>query len=167
MKKYQCIDNLIRKLSDAGDEVMSCANAYFGENGEERHYRVLISDLTSEHQFDEAYIPLLVQMLNERTDDIVFEDLVDEIVAYNDQQKENQTEMLNGLIDLDFPPKRMNYLLNKALDWLGECENGADLYDTLKTKVGMTDEEITAAGFDLSEHYNGFLEDESSDITMQ
>ncbi len=71
-------------------------------------------------------------------------------------------------MSMQFPPERMEYLLNRALDWLGECENGADLYETLKTKVGMTDEEIADAGFDtLSEFFNGFLEDEGPGMIME
>ena len=166
MKNYKCIADLTQRLSNAADEVISYANAHYSEEYIGPH-RALISDLQEEHGFDERYVPLLVDMLNERSTVLEFETIDDEIIAYRDQQEETQTEMPNGLIDLQFPPKRMNYLLNKAFDWLGECENGADLYDTLKRKVGMTDEEITSAGFDLSEHYNGFLEDESSDITMQ
>lgn len=51
-------------------------------------------------------------------------------------------------------PERMEQLLDRSLGWIKEMKSGADLYDTLKNEIGMTNEEITAAGFDLKEHYN-------------
>ena len=146
MKNYKCIADLTQKLSDAADEVMSCINAYRGETP----YRILISELAQTHHFDEAYVPLLVDILNEITDDIVFEDLVDEIMAYRDQPEET----LPGPSPLPYAPDRMEHLLDKALDWIGQLDTGAGLYDTLKNEIGMTDEEITAAGFEtLKEYY--------------
>lgn len=144
--RCQCVKDLEKKLSDAADEVISCANAYDGEGS----YRALIFDLTQMHGFDDAYIPLLVEMLNERSDGIVFEDMVDEIMAYRDQQEEK----LRGPSPLPFQPERMERLLDKALDWIGNQESGGELYNTLVERLGMSDDEIAAAGFDsLSEYF--------------
>ena len=69
---------------------------------------------------------------------------------------------------LPFPPERMERLLDKALDWIERMESGADLYDTLKFIVGMTDYEISAAGFDGLEQYFGSHDaDETDDLAMQ
>lgn len=164
MKNYKCIENLTRQLSDAADEVIACANAYDGESP----YRALISDLTEVHGFDEAYIPLLVEMLNERTDDMVFEDMVDEIMAYRDQQEEKQNETLPGPSPLPFLPERMEQILNKALDWIGNLESGGELYNTLVEQLNMSDDEIAAAGFDsLSEYFYDPDENKSVGITME
>lgn len=156
MTEYKCLKNLEKRLSGAVDEVISCANAYVGESP----YRVLISDLTQEYGFDEAYAPLLVDMLNECTNDIVFEDMVDEIMAYRDQKE----EMLSGPSPLPFSADRMEHLLDKALDWIGELESGSELYNTLVEKLGMSDEEIAAAGFDSLSEY--FEEPEQSDCPV-
>ncbi|MFA6730003.1 MAG: hypothetical protein WC152_01050 [Candidatus Izemoplasmatales bacterium] len=146
MRKYNCLTSLEKKLSDAADEVISCANAYDGEGS----YRALISDLTQAHGFDEVYIPLLIEMLNERSDSIVFEDMVDEIITYRNQQKEK----LPGPSPLPFSPDRMEQILDKALDWIGNQENGGELYNTLVEQFHMSDDEIAAAGFDsLSEYF--------------
>ncbi|MCL2344221.1 MAG: DUF6329 domain-containing protein, partial [Firmicutes bacterium] len=146
--KYQCVVTLENRLSAVVDDVMSRVNAYDGGNP----CRILISDLVAGHHFDEAYVPLLVDMLNERTDDIVFENIFDEITAYRDQPEET----LPGPSPLPYAPERMEHLLDKALDWIGQLDTGAGLYDTLKTQLGMTDEEITAAGFEtLKEYYTG------------
>lgn len=142
----QCMVNLEKCLSNAADEVISCANAYDGEGS----YRALISDLTQVHGFDDAYIPLLVEMLNERSDSIVFEDIVDEIMAYRDQQEEK----LPGPSPLPFSQDRMEQILDKALDWIGKLESGGELYNTLAEQLHMSDDEIAAAGFDsLSEYF--------------
>lgn len=144
--RCQCVVNLEKCLSNAADEVISCANAYNGEGS----YRALISDLTEVHGFDDAYIPLLVEMLNERSDSIVFEDMVDEIMAYRDQQEKK----LPGPSPLPFSQDRMEQILDKALDWIGNQESGGELYNTLVEQLHMSDEEISAAGFDtLSEYF--------------
>ena len=126
--------------------MVSCANAYDGEGS----YRALISALTEVHGFDEAYIPLLVEMLNEHFGDIMFEDMVDEIIAHRDQQEKK----LPDPSPLPFSPDRMEQILDKALDWIGNQESGGELYNTLVEQLHMSDEEISAAGFDtLSEYF--------------
>lgn len=165
MKNYKCIENLTRQLSDAADEVIACAGAYDGDGP----YRALISDLTEVHGFDDAYIPLLLEMLNERTDDMVFEDMVDEIMVYRDQQEEKQNETLPDPSLLPYPPERMEQLLDKALNWIGgNHQSDGALYNTLVEQLGMSDEEISAAGFNfLKEYFYSPDEDEIPGITME
>lgn len=43
--------------------------------------------------------------------------------------------------------KRSEELVGRLVCWLGESECGDELYDTLSKNIGMTDEEIRAAGF--------------------
>lgn len=43
--------------------------------------------------------------------------------------------------------KRSEELVGRFVCWLGESESGAELYDTLSQNIGMTDDEIRAAGF--------------------
>lgn len=140
MAYYNCIDDLAKRLSDAVDEVLSCAEAYDGEGP----YRVLIDDLTDEHGFDKQYIPLLNEMIKERVPDYDLDLFDDEIMLY---RKSIPT------LDLPFTKTRTMQLLNKALDWIGEMENGSELYDTLKNVIGMTDSEISAARFDMLKEY--------------
>jgi hypothetical protein len=141
MKPYQCIAKLEKSLSNMVDEVMSCATAYFSEDNCIGSYRVLLDDLTHEHGFDERYAPLLVDMLNERADSMEFEVIDDEIMGYSKQQ----TQIF------PFSPKRMDQLLDKALDWIGENNHRHELYDTLRNILGMTDDEIKNAKFELDE----------------
>lgn len=42
---------------------------------------------------------------------------------------------------------RKNDLIGRLISWIGEDQNGAELYDTLKSFVGMTDDEIRQSGF--------------------
>ena len=44
--------------------------------------------------------------------------------------------------------ERMNEICNNALDYLGELINRNEIYSVLTYSLGMTDEEITKAGFD-------------------
>jgi len=153
--QYQCVQNLEKRLSVIVDDVVAGANAYNGDGP----YRALISDLMAQYKFDDAYIPLLVEMLNERTDDIVFEDMVDEIVAFRDPVE----QILPGPAPLPYAPERMAHLLDKALDWIGMTGRDEELYDTLKNELGMTNSEISAAGFELERYYSepdgdGFIE---------
>ena len=60
--KINEIKNIESQLSDAADEIISCANAYDGIGA----YRVLINEIAETHGFDETYAPLLTAMLNER-----------------------------------------------------------------------------------------------------
>ena len=43
--------------------------------------------------------------------------------------------------------ERYKELLGRAVTWLGESEQGSDLYNTLTEFVGMTDDEIRTIGF--------------------
>ena len=43
--------------------------------------------------------------------------------------------------------KRQSELLGRAVCWIGENENGEELYHTLSEVIGMTDDEIRAVGF--------------------
>ena len=74
MRDCKCVTELTQKLSDAADEVILCANMYYKGN-EETPYRALISDLSFEHGFDERHIPLLIEMLAERTKAFEFEEI--------------------------------------------------------------------------------------------
>jgi len=83
-----CIKKLENSLTDAVDEVVSCAHAYDGDG----EYRALISDLKEVYGFDEAYVPLLLEMLNdrERLGVLEFEVIGDEIFAYRDQPEQKE-----------------------------------------------------------------------------
>ena len=151
MRDYKCVTDLMQKLSDAADEVISFANAHY--NGEHiGPHRALISDLQEEHGFDEQYIPLLVEMLNERSDVLEFENIDDEIIAYRDQFK-NLTQF--------FTPERLGELLGNTLEWIGENAAQYHLFDTLKKTIGMTNDEIKAAGFE----FDVLDEETTSDFT--
>lgn len=60
---------------------------------------------------------------------------------------------------------RWKYLLEKAVCYIGEYESGGNLYDSLRSEIGMSDEEIKEIGFtSLSEYFD--REDEGNEITM-
>lgn len=44
-------------------------------------------------------------------------------------------------------------ILDKALSWAAQNYTGWDLYQHLREKLGMSNEEIGQAGFDLDEYY--------------
>jgi hypothetical protein len=149
---------LEKRLSNACDEIISCAAAYDGTSP----FRVLISDLQETHGIDETYAPLLLKMLGQRTDVFEFEDVGDEIMAYRQENKQTQSG------PLPFAPDRANQLLDKALDWIGTMESGGELYNTLVEKLNMSDEEISAAGFDtLSEYFEDPDEDENAGMKLE
>lgn len=157
-QRYNCIQDLESCLTGAVDEITSCAHAYNGEGP----YRVLISDLMEQHLFDERYIPLLTEMLGEHSG-LEFEIDKDEILLYTNyrqEEKQTQTKTLPAPSPLPYSADRMGRLLDKALDWIGRLECGAELYNTLVEQLGMSDEEISAAGFDtLSEYFYDPTED--------
>jgi len=141
MKNYKCITDLTQRLSDAADEVISCANAHYNDEHIDPH-RALISDLQEEYGFGEQYVPLLLEMLSERSSVLEFERIDDEIISYRDQQ--------NSLTQL-FAPERLGELLENTLEWIGESVSGSDFYRTLKKSIGMSDEEMIAAGYIFDE----------------
>ena len=86
---------------------------------------------------------------------------IDELTSEHTEETESET--LSARSPLPFSPKRMERLLDKALDWIGENATDYELYDTLKNIIGMTNKEIKAAGFELAE----LDDDEEPEITMQ
>lgn len=137
MSQYE----LINRLTAAADNVESRALTYEGEGP----YFVLIDELAEDYGINEQYIPLLIEMLMEHIPGMDAEIIDNEIVLYIDDHQ-NQSML--------FTTERMEILLDNALDWIGEMSSGSDLYDTLKNVIGMTDDEIQAAGFDsLSEYF--------------
>jgi hypothetical protein len=83
-----CIADLEKRLTDACDEIISCANAYDGIGP----LRTRISDLTEEHGFDKTYTPLLLKMLGECSEVFAFESSDDEIKAYRQEKEQTQTD---------------------------------------------------------------------------
>ncbi len=140
MSGYNCVDELMRKLSAAVDSVESRAKAYTGKGP----YRVLIDDLAEEHGLDRQYAPLLGAMLRERRPGMDVDVFEDEIMLYADTIHEPA---------FSIAPERAAKLLDSALDFIGEISIGFELYDILKNTVGMTDDEIKATGFELSEYF--------------
>lgn len=70
------------------------------------------------------------------------ESLADGIIRYVDKNYYALLESKN-----EAKQKRTEELVGRLVCWLGETENGAELYDTLSQTIGMTDEEIREVGF--------------------
>jgi hypothetical protein len=87
-QRYNCIQDLESCLMDVVDEMTSCANAHTND-GSGEPYRALISDLMEQHQFDEQYIPLMLEMLGEHSG---LEYVMDngEIVLYTNYRQEEK-----------------------------------------------------------------------------
>lgn len=58
----------------------------------------------------------------------------------------------NGTME-NLSVERTHQLLDKALSWAAEYYGGWELYQHLRNKLGMKDQEITEAGFELDEFY--------------
>jgi hypothetical protein len=165
-QRYNCIQDLESALMSAADEVSSAAGAYEGA----APFRVLISDLSEKHHFEEAYAPLLVEMLSEHSNICTVEDIGDEITVWTNalQAKEDAENPRPSPSPLPFSHIRTNQLLDKALDWIGTMESGGELYNTLVEKLNMSDEEISAAGFDtLSEYFEEPDEDQEAGMKLE
>ena len=67
-------------------------------------------------------------------------------------------EQLKGI-----PDNRLCLILDKALMSVANDYRGAELYEHLHTTLGMSDEEITKAGFDLREFYAEYDFDNTED----
>ena len=76
-----------------------------------------------------------------------------------------QAETLSARSPLPYSPERLERLLDKTLDGIGEMASSSELYDTLKNTIGMDDDEIKAAGFELSDCSDGQDEEENTGIT--
>ncbi|HCA30709.1 MAG TPA: hypothetical protein DEP23_14740 [Ruminococcaceae bacterium] len=158
MKNYKCIADLEKRLSDAVDEITSCADAYFDE-GREGPYRALIDDLINVHSFDEQYMPLLTEMIRERVPDNFVEIVEDEIMLYPQQTPTKSS--------LPFSPERIEQIRDKAFNCIGgnHTSDGA-LYNTLVEQLEMSDEEIAAAGFEYLKEYF-YDPDENADMKLE
>ena len=75
--RAECIKELEKRLSDACDEVASCALAH----DDAEPHRALLRDLAQKHGFDEKYIPLFLEMLGERPEGFAFETDKDELIV--------------------------------------------------------------------------------------
>ena len=165
-QRYNCVQDLESALMNAADEVSSCATAYDGEGP----FRALLSDLTEQHGFDKAYAPLLANMLEEHSEISNVDVIDDEIIVslHRQEEKQAQAALQESPSPLPFSPDRANQLLDKALDWLGTIESGGELYNTLVEQLHMSDEEISAAGFDtLSEYFEDPSEDEDAGMKLE
>ncbi len=80
-RRSKCMKILEKRLSDACVEVECCALAYDDTNP----YRALLSDLVKVHGFEEAYIPLFLAMLSERSEGFTFEVDNDELIVYRNE----------------------------------------------------------------------------------
>lgn len=60
--------------------------------------------------------------------------------------------------------ERYKDLCGQLVGWLGETEEGAELYDTLHTEIGMTDDEICEIGFTSLAPYFTEPQDELSAV---
>jgi hypothetical protein len=162
MKRQECLKKLEKSLNNAADDLVSRALAYDGEGP----YRALLDELCAEHSIDGRYLPLLLETLGERAEAFEFEETGGEIFAYRNQQE--QARALPDPSPLPFSPERMEQILDKALDWIGELDRGAGLYNTLAERLGMSNEEISAAGFEtLKEYFEDPGEDENAGMTME
>lgn len=89
------------------------------------------------------------------TGDVLYDSRTDQI---------SQQEMDNILHPEE--PSRWQTLLAKAVCYIGEEECGEELYDTLHSEIGMTDDEIEQIGFSSLSEYFGQEENEGG-MTMQ
>jgi len=165
-QRYNCIQDLENRLTGAADEIIPRALAYDGEGV----FRFLINDLTDDHGIEKTYVPLLADMLCEHPD-INNVDIFDGEICISvnrQEEKQGQLEQLPGPAPLPYAPERMEQLLDKALDLIGNQESGGELYNTLVDQLGMSNAEITAAGFEtLSEYFEGPDEGEAADIKLE
>lgn len=137
-QRYNCLQDLESSLMQAAEDVITRAGAYNGEGS----YRVLISDLTEKNGFDEAYIPLLIQMLNEHSNGMMFEDMVDEIIAHRDQQEEEKRS--HSLSDDEIEIMKARHIL-----WLHDEAGGqkADFTNMDLTDCYLADAKLSGAVF--------------------
>lgn len=70
--------------------------------------------------------------------------------------------MRSGTLEA-LPEERTHQILDKALEWAAAHYDGWELYRHLKDHLGMEDQEISRAGFELDEFYENELpEDEAN-----
>ena len=123
--EYHCLKDLEKRLSDAADEVISCALAYDGEEP----FRVLPKDLMATHQFDEAHLPLLIQMLGERTEVWDFEVVGDAFIVYRERKPE-LSPLSQGALNAIYE-RHYNYLKNlpdgECADFSGRVLSGLEM----------------------------------------
>ena len=164
---YQCLRDLEKHLLKAGDEMVSRAIACDSEEP----YRANISDIINEHRLNEALVPLFIEMLGDRFGAFEFRADGDAIIIDMGGQEQDHShareEAVSDTKPLPFTPERMEQLLDKALDCIGGMSSDSGLYDKLQNIVGMTDDEIAAAGFGwLKKHFNGQAESEGHSMRM-
>ena len=94
------------------------------------------------------------------------------LVCVNDGRviysSEDEMQKFKNEIKVSIPKERMEMLFGKALCQLGEFEHGAELYDTFRNDLCMSNDEITYMGFgSLKEFYeNEDMNEETEDEGM-
>jgi len=143
--EYQCL----KHLTNAVDEIVSCASAYDGRGP----FRVLIPDLLAEHELDEAYIPLLVQMLGERADVHDFEVDGGEIILYREPMPPVEQE------DLEIAGAK--HLLwcygqpgGEKADFSGRTLHGLDLFHLRFSRASFAGAVMTDCCMDEGNFFN-------------
>ena len=71
-------------------------------------------------------------------------------------------EIRNGTLET-LPGERKHQILSKALEWAAAHYDGWELYRHLKDHLGMEDQEISRAGFELDEFYEDEAPEDEAD----
>ena len=71
-------------------------------------------------------------------------------------------EIRNGTLET-LPGERKHQILSKALEWAAAHYDGWELYRHLKDSLGMEDQEISRAGFELDEFYEDEAPEDETD----
>jgi hypothetical protein len=143
--EYQCL----KHLTNAVDEIVSCASAYDGLGP----FRVLIPDLLAEHELNETHIPLLVQMLGERTDVYDFEEIDDEFILCREpmppvHQEELEIAGAKHLLWCYGQPG------GEKADFSGRTLHGLDLFHMRFSRAIFADAVITDSCMDEGNFFN-------------
>ena len=74
-------------------------------------------------------------------------------------------EIRNGTLET-LPGERKHQILSKALEWAAAHYDGWELYRHLKDSLGMEDQEISRAGFELDEFYEDEAPEDEADVLL-
>ena len=117
---------------------------------------------SGEVRYDDLSYGFVEQTENLLLPDCAKEPLYARAYKYLNMPDREFDAMRSGTLEA-LPEERTHQILDKALEWAAAHYDGWELYRHLKDHLGMEDQEISRAGFELDEFYEDEAPEDETD----
>ena len=117
---------------------------------------------SGEVRYEDLSYGFVAQTENLLLPDCAKEPLYARAYKYLNMPDQEFDAMRSGTLEA-LPEERTHQILDKALEWAAAHYDGWELYRHLKDHLGMEDQEISRAGFELDEFYEDEAPEDEAD----